>query len=250
MWDADLGVIEVLAAVPAARRRLVDQLHRWGKGELVDDAALALSELVTNAVLHGAPPIRAGVNLLTEGVRLEVTDAAQGTPQARSAGPADTIDRGIEVIEAISAAWGWQPTLEGKMVWCELRPPGAEPAPGSLSGPGNGDSARVWTVRVGDVPVDLLTAHIAHVEGQLRELTLMRGQAAGALAALRQRMQRVMRAYGSRSQLLVQLEHAQAAGQSRFELVMDLPLSAVDNCEEYLAVLEEVDSYCQAEQLL
>src|SRR3954453_18662893 len=93
MWEADLGGIGGLGAVRAVRRRLVDQLHRWGKGELVDDAALALSELVTNAVLHGAPPIRVGVNLLTEGVRLEVPAGRRslvpaGRRRARRAGPA------------------------------------------------------------------------------------------------------------------------------------------------------------------
>jgi serine phosphatase RsbU (regulator of sigma subunit)/anti-sigma regulatory factor (Ser/Thr protein kinase) len=235
--------------VPAARRRLVDQLDRWGLGELSDDAALALSELVTNAVLHGAPPIRVGVDLLADGVRLEVSDGAAAAPQVRVAGPGDTIGRGIAVVESVSAAWGWRPVPDGKIVWCELRPPGAEPAPEFLTPWGNGASIPVWTVRVPDVPVDLLAAHVTHVEGQLRELTLLRG-GAGVLTALGARPERALRVSGHRSPLLIQLQQAQAAGQSRFEFVPDLALSAVEGCREYLAVMEEVDGCCEAEQLL
>ena len=46
--------------VQDARRWVVDTCHDIGRADLVECAEFGVSELVTNALLHGAPPIRSG----------------------------------------------------------------------------------------------------------------------------------------------------------------------------------------------
>ena len=62
-----------LMAPRHARQRVREQL---GGAACEDDAVLVASELVTNAVSHGVPPIRLGLRLLPHCVRLEVHDGA------------------------------------------------------------------------------------------------------------------------------------------------------------------------------
>ena len=48
-------------AAGEARRFVADTCHRWGIESVVDELTLAVSELVTNAVLHGSEPIQVAV---------------------------------------------------------------------------------------------------------------------------------------------------------------------------------------------
>jgi anti-sigma regulatory factor (Ser/Thr protein kinase) len=49
--------------VRAARRRTTEALKRWGLPALIDDAAIVVSELVTNAYRHGRPPVELALSL-------------------------------------------------------------------------------------------------------------------------------------------------------------------------------------------
>lgn len=95
---------------------------------VLDDAELLVSELVTNAVVHGAPPVTLAVECdTTSGMRVRVTDGSSRQPLPRSARPADVDGRGMALVDLLSAAWGAEPTERGKEVWFLLRrspPPG------------------------------------------------------------------------------------------------------------------------------
>jgi hypothetical protein len=108
-------------ALRAAREFIADTLAGWGLGgALRDDALLIGGELVTNAVLHGRPPIelrlRRGARLLL----IEVDDGAAAIPRKLRPTPHDDLGRGLQLTAAIAERWGARPLREGKSVWCQL----------------------------------------------------------------------------------------------------------------------------------
>jgi hypothetical protein len=103
---------------------------------LTDTAELVASELATNAIQastdeQGHPIYFNGrmavifVRLLADRTRLvlEVWDMAQTLPTARHANADEESGRGLGLVEALSANWGWKtaPDWPGKCVWGELR---------------------------------------------------------------------------------------------------------------------------------
>ncbi|MDF2092637.1 ATP-binding protein [Knoellia sp. 3-2P3] len=90
---------------------------------VVDDAELLVSELVTNAVLHGAPPITMRVECDgSNGLRVSVTDRSADPARVREADPTDESGRGMRLVDVISDDWGVEPrTGVGKDVWFRLR---------------------------------------------------------------------------------------------------------------------------------
>jgi len=107
--------------------------QRWGVEENLDDALLLVSEMVSNSVCHGAPPVRLTLRLQEGLLRIAVNDAGQGRPRPHLSAvtPERLINgvlivesgRGLSLIEMVSTAWGVSEYTvgPGKTVWCELR---------------------------------------------------------------------------------------------------------------------------------
>ncbi|WKX11540.1 ATP-binding protein [Streptomyces sp. NL15-2K] len=109
-------------SVPAARRFVWWSLKYWGMAdwERADDVALCVSELATNALLHGAPPGRGfllRVRYDGDVVRVEVHDSGRGEP--RVADEADEGGRGLLLVAALADKWGVGERKPGKVVWAE-----------------------------------------------------------------------------------------------------------------------------------
>ncbi|GAA1970382.1 ATP-binding protein [Kitasatospora viridis] len=115
---------------PAHARRVVrDVLSRVKGGQrFAEHGSLLVTELVTNAVLHGA---RRGTLIylrvvLTDTLLLEVHDIGAGLPVPRADLPADaTCGRGLLLVQRLALRWGCRPRGEGylgKAVWCECAP--------------------------------------------------------------------------------------------------------------------------------
>ena len=106
------------------RRAVIEVLDNWGcDAEVRGDLLLVLSELVTNAVLHGAEPIVVTMVLAPERVRVEVTDGAAGASPHSNRRPAANAEtgRGLSVVTRLAVAWGWRASPgSGKTVWAEL----------------------------------------------------------------------------------------------------------------------------------
>jgi anti-sigma regulatory factor (Ser/Thr protein kinase) len=86
---------------------------------VVDVAELLVSELVTNTVRHAGT---AGVLhiALVPRVRVTVEDDSVDELQQRPAPADDDTGRGLAIVDALSAAWGWERTATGKRIWFEL----------------------------------------------------------------------------------------------------------------------------------
>ncbi|NEB00184.1 ATP-binding protein [Streptomyces sp. SID13726] len=110
-------------SVPAARMFAAQTLAGWGLAgtERADDVLLCVSELVTNAVLHGVPPgrqLRLLMRFDGHGLVVEVHDSGGGVPHVVHDG--DEGGRGLLLVAALSDKWGVRERTLGKAVWCEF----------------------------------------------------------------------------------------------------------------------------------
>ena len=110
------------AAVAPARRFLRSTLTEWGLDEdPVYTAALCLSELVTNAVIHSHAGCSVRV-LLDRGVLLtSVRDVGAHAVAVDSVeDPLQPNGRGLQVLDALADRWGTTVDADGTTVWFVL----------------------------------------------------------------------------------------------------------------------------------
>lgn len=107
---------------PRLARRQVHELAGTLPGDLLWAVELVVSELVTNAVMHGAGQITLTLELVEQGVLVGVDDEGGGTPVARATAEMTNEDgRGIAMIARLAKEWGIrQRPHGGKVVWCLL----------------------------------------------------------------------------------------------------------------------------------
>lgn len=106
------------ARVSEVRASAIRQLADWGLDEAAFAAELMLSELVTNAIRHGAGPI--GVRLLHDRTLIcEVSDTSNTAPHLRRAATTDEGGRGLFLVAQLARSWGTRYTAEGKVIWAE-----------------------------------------------------------------------------------------------------------------------------------
>ncbi|MEU3740111.1 ATP-binding protein [Streptomyces sp. NPDC032198] len=113
-------------SVSLARRRTARLVSDWGHPDLAGDAAVVLSELMTNALLHGSLRdrlIRVRITLTATALRIEVTDPrGERLPSPREADGEDQFGRGLLLVGVLADDWGVEPTDGlGKTVWAVLK---------------------------------------------------------------------------------------------------------------------------------
>ncbi|MDN3026126.1 SpoIIE family protein phosphatase [Streptomyces sp. S.PB5] len=121
---ADWHVEPDTAQVPRVRKLAVDQVDAWGLEEASFVTELVVSELVTNAIRYGEPPIR--LRLIRDSSLIcEVSDASSTAPHLRRARAFDEGGRGLLLVAQLTQGWGTRHTTEGKTIWCAqtLTPP-------------------------------------------------------------------------------------------------------------------------------
>jgi anti-sigma regulatory factor (Ser/Thr protein kinase) len=187
MYD-DVSTVELFAlapeaaSAPVARRAAIDAVRRAGYPDRCDDAALAVSELVTNAVLHGKEPIVLRVIVGPAGVRIEIEDGSPVSPAFSMLDPTAITGRGLVLVAAVADAWGVEPIDDGKVVWFGINRAAADLsdaeeterllaswADGMEIDPALEDVRVVLT----DVDVALLAASETHNQDLLRELAIL-----------------------------------------------------------------------------
>ncbi|MEU8438062.1 SpoIIE family protein phosphatase [Streptomyces sp. NPDC029216] len=107
------------SVVADARRYTTDQLTAWELDEASFVAELVVSELVTNAIRYGEPPIQ--LRLIHENNTLicEVSDASSTAPHMRRARTFDEGGRGLLLVAQLAQRWGTRHAATGKTIWAE-----------------------------------------------------------------------------------------------------------------------------------
>ena len=249
-------------------RRLVGSFLAGGSSDLEGDVKLVVTELVTNALLHGQPPIRLRLSRTDERVRVEVGDTAPARPLPGRRDAGAMTGRGLALVGGLSRQWGVNPGWNGsgpkaaKTVWAEIEiQPGAShngaPAPPAEPDHTSGDDTDepTFVVNLGSVPTDLLLEAKAHIDNVVRELQLVRhGQdsagppMAPAMASLIESV--TGRFAWARTEIKRQALAAAARGDAMTPIELRLPLSYAEAGEEYLAALDEADRYAREARLL
>lgn len=118
--DYELVADTVPASVARIRRFAADACRTATPTVDSDTVALLVSEVATNALVHGEGSVRIRVSRTTSGLRVEVHDGSPALPSRRQATPMDEGGRGIALVEALSSGWGAERTDDGKTVWFEV----------------------------------------------------------------------------------------------------------------------------------
>lgn len=183
-----------------ARAFVTSALTDLGHDDLVEAARMAVSEVVTNAVLHARTDIEVRISRVptgegTPGVRVDVWDGSPALPALRDYGGYATTGRGLGIVAALTAELGVEPHRPfGKRVWFLL-----DPSAAGVEGRDTADAvdreiagwARDWDVedllaegsahlaasprvQLEGLPVRLWQAAQQHHDAALRELGLYR----------------------------------------------------------------------------
>ena len=95
-------------------------------GDTGEDAALVVSELITNCMRANAQVFSLTLVGHRGAVGIEATDDAAGWPEMIALTALDREHgRGLRLVDALSLAWGARVEPVGKTVWAELSTPGA-----------------------------------------------------------------------------------------------------------------------------
>ncbi|MER7489659.1 SpoIIE family protein phosphatase [Streptomyces sp. NPDC126497] len=104
--------------VAAAREWAGERLAAWGLDETAFVTELVVSELVTNALRYGAPPVQ--LRLIRDRTLIcEVADASPTSPHLRRAHAFDEGGRGLLLVAQLTQRWGSRHTDGGKTIWAE-----------------------------------------------------------------------------------------------------------------------------------
>ncbi|MBV2356897.1 ATP-binding protein [Streptomyces sp. J2-1] len=136
-----LSLVALSSAVSVARHFVRLALTKWHARSIEGDAALIVSELVTNAVkatgvLNSPPnwaelettrPVTLRLVGLDAGIVIEVWDTTRELPVLRSPDDDTEGGRGLVLVQELAHTWGAHPTPHGKLVWAHLPVPEAVP---------------------------------------------------------------------------------------------------------------------------
>ncbi|MGY1801878.1 ATP-binding protein [Blastococcus sp. SYSU D00922] len=122
---ASVDLPPTAASVPAARHLVLELLRVWDVPHDREDAALLVTELVSNVVDHvgGEANLSLELEVSDDWLRIAVADGSSVRPVVRELSTERSRGRGMRMVQAIADRWGAEDHRGGKRVWFELRPP-------------------------------------------------------------------------------------------------------------------------------
>jgi len=253
-------------SVQEARRWVVRACHALDRADLAECAESGISELVTNALLHGEPPISVRLRGTNEHPRVEVYDGSGQPPMPRGRPSQEdevlsTVGRGLEIVARCSRTWGAEPASEGKLVWFEpadalTRTPdlggnlvGFEPRPPALMDEGADESTRI---HLRHLPVALFADFRNHFEELRRELRILsfahedEYPVAKRLAEVFSGFEDIQR--GSAETAAV--DEARASEVATVDVSAVVPRERAVVMAQMIDLLELADAFCRSKRLL
>jgi anti-sigma regulatory factor (Ser/Thr protein kinase) len=111
-----------VSSITTVRHRLEEFLYDVSE-DVRTMAALLVSELATNVVLHAQTHFSLCADVTPSGLRVEVADGTRDPPVVRSPGLEEQGGRGLILVSKLADNWGTEPIPDGKLVWFELSLP-------------------------------------------------------------------------------------------------------------------------------
>ena len=252
-------------AVQEARRWAGEVCREVGRPELTETAELAITELVTNAVLHARPPVTLRVAGTFDHPRFEVADGSRVVPTINHRMTDEdellsTFGRGLGLVAMCALSWGVDVHDDGKIVWFEPDETVAEvPSEPVIDLPSDETPRRAeetpsdyLTIRFDAMPVQLIAdfrRHYREVRRELRLLALAHETdypVAKSLTDLFGRVDEISLAMRG----LAELDAAIEAGAERADIVFRVPPGSADTMAQLLDLLELADEFCRTQRLL
>ena len=252
--------------VQDARRWVVEVCTDIGRAELAECAELGVSELVTNALLHGRTPVTVRVRGTKEHPRVEVRDASPEPPLLPTLAYDDeddddllvTFGRGLSIVARCSTAWGADLEEDGKVVWFT---PAAEPTDDPVDGVVTGTATREDRPRAGEgfveielhgVPLRLFFGFQAHYRELRREVRLLAlahendyplaKTLSDHFGALDRQLSEGIGAY--------QIDEAVRSRRNRTDLRVAIAEDGAATVGRFLELLDLADAFCRDQRLL
>jgi len=262
---ASLTLSASARSVQDARRWVVEACQRIGRAELADCAEQAVSELVTNALLHAEPPLTLRLAGTATYPRIEVTDGSAKPPAPNERMTEEdellsTVGRGLGIVAMCSVAWGARIHRDGKVVWFV---PASEPQADADLGSPQIEYDEIAprpeptfedpvTIHVLGLPVPAYLDFRNHYQELRRELRLLALASeetypvAGHLSELFRLFERDFR-LSSGAQAV---QGAISSGAKRVDVEVVVDRSSIATVAHMIDVLELADAFCRAERLL
>ena len=105
---------------PARARQFVRDALADFPEHVIETAQLLISELVTNAVLHGEPPVKIELEIDPPGVSVSVRDRGEEAPVLREPTEGGEHGRGLHIVGHLADEWGVESGVDGTCVWFRL----------------------------------------------------------------------------------------------------------------------------------
>ncbi len=261
------------ASASAARRLVREVLVQAGREQWRDAAELAVSEIVTNAVLHAHTTVTITAHCDAHELRVDVRDNNPTLPSQRHYGEQATTGRGMALIAAVTTAHGVRALgASGKVVWFSLADDPADPKPPDLlvgwdDQPALEDSTQRAQrhITLAGLQPTLWLAATQHHDALLRELALFRAnqqQSVEDLAAadqarfcIRQAMDRALAdaQLQARARLPLPPNHPARLDQLPAEIDLTVEVPGVDTAAAFAVlqdVLDEAERLASGQRLL
>lgn len=252
-------------SVQEARRWVIGTFRDIERDDLVECGELGVSELVTNALMHGQAPVRVRVRGTREHPRVEVRDASTEVPELPETTALQdeaelllTFGRGLSIVARAADAWGVALEEDGKTVW--FAPSGTFQDTG-VEGRVTGSAERAdrpvpvrdrVDVVLHDVPVAAYVAFTHHYRELRREVSLLAlahqqdYPLAKDLADLFGSLDQPLRA-GLGSE---RIDAALAAGAESITIEVPIAKAPARALEQLVELLDLADDFCREERLL